>query len=73
MWTPDDDNENESQPKKRGRKPLSEEAKARRKAESDAEKARIRAEKETIKTAKKSQSSNPVGRPKKAGKALETD
>ena len=70
---PDNDNEDESQPKKRGRKPLSEEAKARRKAESDAEKARIRAEKETIKTAKKSQSSNPVGRPKKAGKALETD
>jgi hypothetical protein len=32
---PDNDNEDESQPKKRGRKPLSEEEKARHKAESD--------------------------------------
>ena len=65
---PDNDDEGDdkqSQPKKRGRKPIPEEEKARRKAESDAEKARIRAAKATT--------SNPVGRPKKAPPALETD
>jgi hypothetical protein len=71
------------QPKKRGPKPLSEEEKAKRKAANDAEKSKIKAlklaEKEELKSqkavlkeaARAAKPPNPVGRPRKATKALD--